>query len=558
MIIERRAHELREELCLTAIPKECLPLLDELSGLVGSVEGRTYSHKLLELATRLGSRRWMVRACIHLADQERELARYRFANDYLKRAESLLKQNSSWLAEQSRFFRSRGYFLYDYRGDAERGVEQMRMASSSAKAAGDRFEAVHSLRSLGEMCAYASQPEEAFSVLEECLEVSQQHSFPDEAAEAWRVLGMMSIKAHDWENGEEYLARSYQIFVEIESRRGEAEVWERRGDLDTSRKEFRRALECYQRAITLFEEVGSKNRAVIGLAWIGHVHTECGEYDQALHCVEDVRKSGEAWGNQIVRALGLTGLGEVYTARGEWGRGIEALKSACTLLSQAGAGDYLYRAMQILAEAYEKSGNAREALNCCRFVLDYEKTLASMKVRGTILAFPLRRKLEQVREERAGFQEKEEALARELEEYKNRTAVASLQVAQNRELLEQLRERLQVFSTAEGDSGGVVDTIVRGMEGRVQRADAWRTFAHRLRTFDRDFTARLSKTFPKLTPAEIRICSLMNLGLTNREITDLLNIAGRTIDTHRRNIRQKMGLRPEEDLAEVLEGVEER
>jgi len=46
-----------------------------------------------------------------------------------------------------------------------------------------------------------------------------------------------------------------------------------------------------------------------------------------------------------------------------------------------------------------------------------------------------------------------------------------------------------------------------------------------------------------LTPSELLVANLIKLGKTSKEIATVLNLSVKTIDTHRRNIRKKIGLR---------------
>ncbi|MBW1895293.1 MAG: helix-turn-helix transcriptional regulator [Deltaproteobacteria bacterium] len=57
------------------------------------------------------------------------------------------------------------------------------------------------------------------------------------------------------------------------------------------------------------------------------------------------------------------------------------------------------------------------------------------------------------------------------------------------------------------------------------------------------FSHRLSVKHLKLTPAEIQISNLIKQGKTTKEIANLLNLSDRTIETHRKNIRRKIGIR---------------
>jgi len=56
------------------------------------------------------------------------------------------------------------------------------------------------------------------------------------------------------------------------------------------------------------------------------------------------------------------------------------------------------------------------------------------------------------------------------------------------------------------------------------------------------FTRKLSSKYLNLTTTQIQVANLVKHGKTNKDISEILNVAGRTIAFHRENIRKKLGL----------------
>lgn len=58
-----------------------------------------------------------------------------------------------------------------------------------------------------------------------------------------------------------------------------------------------------------------------------------------------------------------------------------------------------------------------------------------------------------------------------------------------------------------------------------------------------DFTATPDGDLLKLSKTELKVCQFIKAGLTGKEICEAMNISFETIQTHRKNIRKKLGLR---------------
>lgn len=74
-------------------------------------------------------------------------------------------------------------------------------------------------------------------------------------------------------------------------------------------------------------------------------------------------------------------------------------------------------------------------------------------------------------------------------------------------------------------------------------------------TFDRvhdDFLIRLKNKHPELTPRELRLCALLRMNLSTKEIAPLMNISVRGVEIGRYRLRKKLNLERDENLLDYL------
>jgi PAS domain S-box-containing protein len=65
---------------------------------------------------------------------------------------------------------------------------------------------------------------------------------------------------------------------------------------------------------------------------------------------------------------------------------------------------------------------------------------------------------------------------------------------------------------------------------------------HHLQKLTSSYGSKMSDVETKLTSREMEICSMVKGGLSNKDISRLLNISDQTVEGHRKKIRRKLGL----------------
>lgn len=77
-------------------------------------------------------------------------------------------------------------------------------------------------------------------------------------------------------------------------------------------------------------------------------------------------------------------------------------------------------------------------------------------------------------------------------------------------------------------------------------------FNQRISEVNEDLFKQLLGQYPELTPTELKLCAYLRLGLSTKEIAQLLNKSVRTIESTRTDIRKKLKLSPEINLVNHL------
>jgi DNA-binding CsgD family transcriptional regulator len=71
-----------------------------------------------------------------------------------------------------------------------------------------------------------------------------------------------------------------------------------------------------------------------------------------------------------------------------------------------------------------------------------------------------------------------------------------------------------------------------------------------------DIVSPLSRRLPNLSPTEIQVANLVKQGRRSKEIAELMNLSPRTIESHRDNIRKKIGIKTRKNLRTYLLSVQ--
>ncbi len=71
---------------------------------------------------------------------------------------------------------------------------------------------------------------------------------------------------------------------------------------------------------------------------------------------------------------------------------------------------------------------------------------------------------------------------------------------------------------------------------------SWSEFSEKFTSLHKTFLATLQQQYPNLSQTEQRMCALLKINLSTKDIANILGFEENTIEVYRKRIRKKMGL----------------
>lgn len=150
---------------------------------------------------------------------------------------------------------------------------------------------------------------------------------------------------------------------------------------------------------------------------------------------------------------------------------------------------------------------------------------------------------------------KNDELKREVEEKNKELASVAMQVHHKdeflREIQQTLKESMSDLSTEQVQK--TLRKLTEKIEGVTTGNKDWEKFEEQFNLLHSDFFKKLKADFPKLSMSEAKLCMLLKMKLTTKEIANQLNLSVRGVETRRYRLRKKLSTTKDFNLEEFLD-----
>ncbi len=149
---------------------------------------------------------------------------------------------------------------------------------------------------------------------------------------------------------------------------------------------------------------------------------------------------------------------------------------------------------------------------------------------------------------------KNDVLEKELENLQEKLTISANSLVEKDKSINKIKDELnKIYKKLEGrfpqkDYKKVLDVIESQMNKKRDILD----FEQHFRASQSGFYEKLKKEYPDLSPTDLRLCSLLKMNMTSKEISVILGITTRSVEVSRYRLRKKMNLNPEDNLSDII------
>ncbi len=320
-------------------------------------------------------------------------------------------------------------------------------------------------------------------------------------------------------------------------------IYSNMGELDVALEYFLRFLD---------KNRGHPHHEVDCLALISDVYRKKNDMEAALRYGEEALEKVRDYTNPVTKAHAMANAAMVYQETGKFAEALDFMQDVLAIAHSLSHRFMEYGAYDKMATIYEATGDMAGALASYKAAVQIKNEIESQESKRTIAELQAKIDLDKSEREKELAVMKSIQLEQEISHKVKELSGLVLSLQKRTEFLDRLKHRITAGMSAGEEDAAILRELLAEIAAEERTPQSYREFADAVDRSHEDFNRTLSQRFPRLTAAELRICSLLRGNMSTKEIADLLSVTTRNVETHRYHIRQKMRLPKDTSLIAFL------
>lgn len=358
--------------------------------------------------------------------------------------------------------------------------------------------------------------------------------------------------------------KALQIAIENNYLSSIAASYNNMGDVYLEKKDYKSSLQKYQLALEFFTQNSDERGVWHAQSGIASVLKETGEYTSALNLYKKCIEYFKAKSDLSYLVPCLKNLSEIYDSLKDARQSFVYYREYAAMKDSLSQSETLNKMaslqMKLDIDNLEKENAVKNDL------LEKEQKINTLKIYillGILVIVILivlivynkkqhqrnllRLELKTTQQEKGTLQEELKYRLTELESF-------ALQIVQKNDLLNDLKKDLKVFKGIDGHPAEIKNITFKINNAIKSNKDLER-FSKRVDEVNASFFNTLTQKFPDLTEKEKKLCALLKLNLSSKEIAVLNNVSEGAITMARYRLRKKLAIEHDENLAEFFQNI---
>lgn len=147
---------------------------------------------------------------------------------------------------------------------------------------------------------------------------------------------------------------------------------------------------------------------------------------------------------------------------------------------------------------------------------------------------------------------KSERLQADLSHKSKELASATMLIINHEDFLNDLKKDIKQSALSGKIQKKQSEQLVEKINQNLSEEDEWSVFQENFDLIHKNFFRNLKSTYPDLTPADLRLCALLRLNYTTKEIARMQNLSLRGVEAARYRLRKKIDIQENEDLVSFM------
>jgi DNA-binding CsgD family transcriptional regulator len=250
----------------------------------------------------------------------------------------------------------------------------------------------------------------------------------------------------------------------------------------------------------------------------------------------------------------LLHIAQTYYQTSHFHRALEFTRQALTRAEERDDKQAMYKAHLLSATIWEELGNIEKAYYHHKEFTRIKDDFHGVEKQKLVAEMQVRYEVEKAEKEREIYRLKAEQLELDVNKKDRELTVLALHVAQKNEFIDKMHQKMNTagMNAHASDTKDQINKFAAEMRSNVHVESQWTMFQQKFTQLHPEFMRTLSKMYNSLTPTELKICALLKINLSNKEIATMLSVSTHNIEMHRYRIRKKFGLSTQTNLSSFL------